>query len=104
MESFWNDVNADAQRELTRYDAVIHMETPASNGGYNTQNPLRAESALEARMINDRILEAWKEHPRRSIISSTPDFLDKAVAALKSIAAELPKCCYGRSDHIVADK
>jgi predicted ATPase len=104
MESFWDDVNADAKRELERYDAVIHMETPASNVGYNTQNPLRSEPALEARMINDRILEAWKDHPRRSIISSTPDFLDKAVAALKSIAAELPKCCHGHSDTIVADK
>jgi hypothetical protein len=104
MDSFWEDVNADAHRELARYDAVIHLETPAPNGGYNTQNPLRAESALEARMINDRILKAWEDHPRRSIISSTPDFLDKAVAALKSIASELPKCCYGRSGNIIGNK
>ena len=102
VESFWQDVNADPQRELSRYTAVIHMETPSANGGYNTQNPLRAESAFEARVINDRILDAWKNHPRRSTIFSTTDFLDKAVAALKSIAAELPTCCYGRSPDLVA--
>jgi predicted ATPase len=101
-ESFWQDVGVDRQHELSRYDAVIHLETPSPNGGYNTQNPLRAESALEARVINDRILDAWKDHPRRSIISSTPDFLDKAVSALKSIAAQLPACCYGRSPESVA--
>jgi predicted ATPase len=102
VESFWQDVNADQQRELSRYTAVIHMETPSANGGYNTQNPFRAESVFEAKVINDRILDAWKDHPRRSIISSTTDFLDKAVAALKSIAAELPTCCHGRSPELVA--
>jgi hypothetical protein len=99
-ESFWHDVNADPHRELSRYDAVIHMETPLANGGYNTQNPLRTESASEARAINDRILDAWKDHPRRTIIPSTTDFLDKAVAALKCIASELPTCCHGRSPEI----
>jgi hypothetical protein len=72
------------------------METPSANGGYNNENPLRAESPLEARVINERILDAWKDHPRRSIISSTTDFLDKAVATLKGIAAELATCCHGR--------
>jgi len=101
-ESFWRDVNADPLGELSRYDAVIHLETPSANGGYNNQNPLRAESPFEARVINDRILEAWKGHPRRSIIPSTADFLDKAVAGLKCIAADLPSCCHGRSPEAVA--
>ena len=100
-DSFWHDLNADPQRELSRYDAVIHLETPLANGGYNTQNPLRSESPFEARIINDRILAAWKDHPRRSIVSSTTDFLDKAVTALKCIASELPTCCHGRSSDVV---
>jgi hypothetical protein len=101
-ESFWQDVNADPKLELKRYDAVIHLETPLANGGYNTQNPLRAESAFEARIINDRIRDAWKDHPRRMIVQSTTDFLDKAVTALKHIASEIPSCCHGRSSEIVA--
>jgi len=100
-ESFWQDLNMDRENELSRYQAVIHLETPSANGGYNNQNPVRAESAFEARAINDRILDAWKAHPRRSIISSTTDFLDKAVAALKSIASELPTCCHGRSSNLI---
>ncbi len=100
-ESFWHDLNVDPQSELSRYDAVIHLETPLANGGYNNQNPLRSESAYEARIINDRILAAWKDHSRRSIVSSTTDFLDKAVTALKRIASELPTCCHGRSTEVI---
>ena len=103
-ESFWQDLNAEPTSELLRYNAVIHLETPSSNGGYNTLNPLRGESALEARAINDRILNAWKDHPMRSMIPSTTDFLDKAVAALKSIAAQLPTCCHGRSPELVVSE
>jgi hypothetical protein len=103
-ESFWHDLNATPASELLRYDAVIHLETPSSNGGYNTLNPLRSESALEARAINDRLLNAWKDHPMRSVIPSTTDFLDKAVAALKSIAVQLPTCCYGRSPEFVVSE
>jgi predicted ATPase len=96
-ESFWQDLGAEPERELSRYDAVVHLETPPANGGYNNQNPVRSESAFEAKIINDRILESWKAHPRRFVIPSTADFLDKAIAALKCIASELPSCCYGRS-------
>jgi hypothetical protein len=40
------------------YDAVIHLETQSANGGYNHENPLRAESPFEAKLINDRRLAA----------------------------------------------
>jgi hypothetical protein len=96
-ESFWQDLCAESQTELSRYAAVIHLETPPANGGYNNENPVRGESAFEAKIINDRIFEAWKRHPHRSVILSTSDFLDKAIAALKCIASELPSCCHGRS-------
>ena len=96
-EGFWQDLNSDPQSELARYAAVIHLETPPANGGYNHQNPLRSESPVEAKVINDRILAAWSGHPRRSVVLSTNDFLDKAVTALKSISAEMPGCCYGPS-------
>jgi hypothetical protein len=99
-ESFWQELGTTAEDELGRYAAVIHLETPPANGGYNNQNPARAESALEAKVINDRILGAWKDHPRRFVIPSTTDFLDKTIAALKCIASELPSCCYGRSSEI----
>ena len=96
-EAFWQDLGTTSEHELSRYAAIIHLETPPANGGYNSQNPARIESASEAKIINDRILEAWKDHSRRSVIPSTTDFLDKSIAALKCIAGELPSCCYGRT-------
>jgi len=100
-ESFWRDMNSQPQVELQRYAAVVHLETPPANGGYNHRNPVRQETAFEAKLINDRILEVWKGHPRRYVIPSTNDFLDKAMAALQCIASELPSCCRSRSTELV---
>ena len=65
---------------LVRYDAVIHLRTPTVELGYNHQNPLRTESAARAREVDALILQAWDGHPRRWLIESSADFLDKAGA------------------------
>jgi hypothetical protein len=40
-QSFLDSVGTTLERELSRYDAVIHLRTPPSDGGYNHTNPLR---------------------------------------------------------------
>jgi predicted ATPase len=81
------------QEELARYDAVIHLRTPTSDHGYNRQNPLRTESAAAAAEIDARILHAWQAHPRRFVVESTPEFLDKAARTLEILRGEMPDCC-----------
>jgi hypothetical protein len=49
----------------------------------NQQNPLRTESPTTAAEIDDRILDAWEQHPRRYLIEPARDFLDKAARALE---------------------
>jgi predicted ATPase len=44
-EEFWLSLSTTLEIELGRYDAVIHLRTPAQEHGYNHQNPLRTESA-----------------------------------------------------------
>jgi len=92
-EEFWSSVGTTLEAELARYDAVIHLRTPALADGYNHQNPLRIESAATAADIDARIALAWAGHPRRFMVASSPDFLDKASRALALLRNELPDCC-----------
>ena len=91
-EDFWTALDTTRMAVLLRYDVVIHLRVPDA-ANYGHQNPLRTESAAEARAIDDRILAAWEGHPRRIIIQSSRDFLEKARATLIAIRAELPACC-----------
>ena len=88
----WRDVGTTLEAELARYAAVIHLRTPPPSE-YNHRNPLRTESASEARRIDERILDAWHAHPRRFVIDHNPNFMEKAAAAMQLIRAEVPSCC-----------
>lgn len=92
-EELFDHVGTTLDRELARYALVIHLETPAEEHGYNHVNPLRVESAEEAREIDARIAAMWAAHPRRFVIPSAPDFSAKAIRALEILAEEIPVCC-----------
>jgi predicted ATPase len=93
VEDFWSSLGTTAGEQLARYHAVIHLRTPPMEHGYNQQNPLRTESAAAAGEIDRRILDAWGAHPRRFIVESTSEFLDKAAKALEILRTEMPACC-----------
>lgn len=92
-DEFCRSVRTTVSEELARYNAVIHLRTPATQHGYNQQNPLRTESAMAAADIDARILRAWESHPRRFIVESSASFLDKAARAVDILRAEMPDCC-----------
>ncbi len=92
-DSFWSDLKSDKTTELSRYAAVIHLQTPGRNGGYNHRNSLRIETAEEAHIIDEKMGRIWSEHPRYVQISSTKGFLEKAKAALEQIQLVVPSCC-----------
>lgn len=97
-QEFWSSVATTLESEIARYDAVIHLRTPAAEHGYNHQNPLRTESAAIAAEVDARIAAAWSIHPRRFLVDSSADFLDKAARALAILRREMPECCQG---HVV---
>lgn len=101
---FWAPLGTDRAQELARYDAVIHLRTPTVELGYNHQNPLRTESAARAGEVDALILQAWDGHPRRWLIESSADFLDKAAQALDALRGELPECCRGHQIPSVRDR
>jgi hypothetical protein len=93
LEAGCSALGLSRERELARYRAVIHLRTPSAEAGYGHSNPQRTESALAARALDNRILDAWSGHPRRIIVESEADFVQKVARAVKAIRDELPACC-----------
>jgi hypothetical protein len=81
------------EQELARYRAVIHLRTPSAEGGYDGSNPVRRESAAEAAALDARIFASWDGHPRRMVIDSQEEFLQKLAHAVEAIRCEVPACC-----------
>jgi predicted ATPase len=96
FDEFFQELNTTRAAEYARYAAVIHLRTPATEQGYNSQNPLRTESAQQAQVIDQRIHDLWSGHPGLTIINSADDFLVKANRALAAIQKEL----MGPSAHV----
>jgi len=92
-QQFWSDVGATHAGQLARYDAVIHLRTPAASRGYDLSNPLRIETAAEAATIDARLLELWAGHPHHVVIDSDDDFVAKLHRALAEIDRAVPACC-----------
>jgi hypothetical protein len=95
-EDYWREVGSSLEAEIARYATVIHMRTPPAELGYNGNEGLRIESAVDAAAIDARIVDAWSTHPHRHVIESTADFLDKTIQALSVLRDELPGCCAHR--------
>lgn len=92
-DDLWAAVGTTLEEQLQRYDAVIHLRTPAVEKGYNQDNLLRVESAAEAAAIDARIASAWEQHRRYFLVEASADFLDKAAQALEILRREMPECC-----------
>jgi predicted ATPase len=92
-DELWSAVGTTHDEQLARHDAVIHLRTPALEGGFDQENPLRIESAVEAEAIDARIAAAWAHHPRRFEVPPMADFLAKAARAVELVRGELPECC-----------
>ena len=81
---YFADVWSSLEKEIARYDAVIHLRTPAKGAGYH-KNGVRTEAPEDAEVIDERLLDAWKTHPKRYVIESSASFMDKAHRAMTLI-------------------
>jgi predicted ATPase len=96
-DSLWDSVGSTHANELSRYDVVIHLRVPTEHQGYGAQNPLRVESADEARRIDHRIALAWRGHGRLHVVEATANFMAKAERVLAILRDTLPACCLASS-------
>lgn len=88
-EDFWAEVGSNYEKEIAKYQMIIHLRTPSLDNGYNHQNPVRIETAIEARIIDEKIKLAWNKHPRVHEIDSETDFLRKVSKVMDLIALEI---------------
>lgn len=72
-----------------RYDAVIHMRTAALGAEKHYKNtPIRTESLAEARILDQRTLEAWIGAPHLYVIDNRTNFKGK-IERLKRVIAHI---------------
>jgi nicotinamide riboside kinase len=71
-------------KEISRYDWVLHLDT-ASVEDFDRSNPVRLENHNQALELNQKILNAWKNHPQRIVITNHRDFLSKVTIARDAI-------------------
>jgi CYTH domain-containing protein/predicted ATPase len=75
-----------------RYEAVIHLVTAADGAEafYTTENnAVRSETPAEARMLDQRVRDAWVGHPHLRVIDNSTDFsgkVQRVVAAVSQVA------------------
>jgi CYTH domain-containing protein/predicted ATPase len=75
-----------------RYDGVIHMVTAAKGAEkyYTLENNIaRTETISDARLLDDKLIEAWTGHPHLRIIPNEGSFDDKINAVLSAISCLL---------------
>lgn len=89
---YFDELDTTLERELARYHTVIHLRSPSRSDGY-VSTPLRPETAEEAHLLDERLLSAWGDHPRRIVVESNSNFLHKLQRVLSLVHAEIPSCC-----------
>lgn len=86
-----NELELNEDALVNFYDAVIFLDSAAmsNNNIYSTaNNPARNETVSEARKINIRTQEVWKNHRLFTIIKSEADFEEK-ISKLLSVIENL---------------
>ncbi len=87
--SFLQSVSSTIDRELSRYDALIHLRSPRNPQIYRLSTTRNEDHKL-AIEIDIKTEEAWKEHPRRFIVDDEKDFLIKVE---KTVQIVEDVCC-----------
>src|SRR4051794_33427222 len=89
---YWRDVGSTAAAELTRYDAVILLESSAALGLYDgdTSNPRRFEDAAGAITAGQLLHSLWKDHPRLRHVSACHTLDEKVTAVEQALREFVP--------------
>lgn len=83
-DAFWPAVNTTPVAELSRYDAVLWLETAAALGIYDgpASNVVRFEDAAGAVDSGRRLLQLWSGHPNLHRVGAFARVEDKVAAVV----------------------
>ena len=96
-EDFMNELkkyNENEKTVLDRYNAVFHLVT-AANGAEDfytlANNEARTETIEVARILDEKLIEAWRKHKNLKIIDNSTNFEQKMSRLLKEIENVMKK-------------
>ena len=84
-----NELNKNEIELRDNYDAVFHLVTAAKGAEefYTTENnSARSETAKEAVLVDDKIIDAWNGHPHFRVIDNSSNFDEKMKKLIKEIS------------------
>jgi len=87
-EDYWRELGTSLDRELSRYDAVIWMETAAALGMYDgsASNDVRFEDGPAAIESGRKLLSLWGKHRKLRHVGAFVNLQDKIAAVIEAIA------------------
>jgi len=85
---FLESVGTTLEKELARYDIVIHLKPPVKENVYRLSTT-RIESHAKALELDEKTQKVWEKHPRRFVVSDEPDFLVKARKVISILENEI---------------
>lgn len=84
-----NELNKSEIELRDNYDGVFHLVTAAKGAEefYTTENnKARTETIKEAKIADDRLIDAWNGHPHYRVIDNSTDFEEKIRKLIKEIS------------------
>jgi CYTH domain-containing protein/predicted ATPase len=92
--AMWEKITKDvgtstAELRDQRYDAVLHLVSAADGAEkfYTTSNNKERKEGLElARILDKKVINAWREHPHLRVINNHENFENKINRVLKEIS------------------
>jgi predicted ATPase len=91
-EAYWRDLRTTVDRELSRYEAVIWLETAAALGNCfydgDSSNACRFEDAQGAIASGKELLRLWGGHPNLKHVGAFTALNDK-IAAVRELLESL---------------
>lgn len=85
--------NLDESDLLHRYDAVFHLTSAAQESSdlyTRSNNPARKETAHQAAVEDDRLIQIYEQHPNYYRIPAYPTIEEKLSDLLKTFRSALP--------------
>lgn len=86
---FFTAMQSSMEAEIARYDWVIHLDT--TFGEHYQTTSIRREGQAEARVVNEKVKQAWRLHPNRLIVEHETEFLRKVKKVLRAVTLILEK-------------
>lgn len=89
-QGFLESLGTTMERELGRYDMVLHLRSPGAAASYKLSGT-RIESHKQALELDKKIELAWQAHPKCFIVNEEPNFIVKVNHVIEILQREWPE-------------